>query len=113
MRCGVVFGFKNALNADSRLQYKIQNHLSVLNLRLNSNLSQAGLKEKEKDENISFHKRANGEKPLPLPPVLNPALISARQRHRLPKAGPSGNRRTVFQQRLYRNAYGVYYELNP
>lgn len=47
---------------------------------------------------------------LPLSPLMDPAYLAAKQKHRLPKAPPS-KIPTAFQQQLAKNPYGMVNQL--
>lgn len=51
--------------------------------------------------------RTGTNKALPLPPVIDPIVVSAKQRWREPKSDPDRKTFTDFQKKLYRNPFGA------
>lgn len=50
--------------------------------------------------------RKHGDKSLPLPPLMDPIVIKARNRYTQPKPREAGTSKTHFQKQLERNPYG-------
>jgi len=54
------------------------------------------------------HRVRSGDRPpLPLPPIMDPVIVSARQRYREPKHTPKPGSLTPFQKKLQQNPYGT------
>ncbi|KAF2259954.1 hypothetical protein CC78DRAFT_536691 [Lojkania enalia] len=60
-----------------------------------------------KDGHQSFRIRKDGTKSLPLPPVLDPVVLSERSRWEQPKARPDVKKFAPFQRKLWENPYGL------
>lgn len=58
------------------------------------------------DEHQSFRVLRDGKK-LPLPPVLDPVVLSERSRWERPKEKPNVSKFTPFQKKLWENPYGI------
>jgi hypothetical protein len=59
------------------------------------------------DEHKSFRVRKNGtEKPLPLPPILDPVVLAERSKWEQTKKQPNVEQFTPFQKKLWENPYG-------
>lgn len=54
----------------------------------------------------SFRNRKGAFRPLPLPPLLDPVKIAAKERYRQPKACFPTQGWTPFQEKLRQNPYG-------
>lgn len=51
--------------------------------------------------------RQHGNQSLPLPPLMDPIAIEAKERHKKPKPGPEGQSMTDFQRELAANPHGM------
>ena len=60
----------------------------------------------ENADAVASRKKGLSRRPLPLSPLMDPAYLAAKQKHRLPKAPPSKHP-TPFQQQLAKNPYGT------
>ena len=59
------------------------------------------------DGSTTYRTRPGSKRALPLPPLMDPIAISARERWTEPKKpAPAAADLTPFQQKLYQNAYG-------
>ena len=107
MRWSAALGRNVNLNSHISTYHVSRKCVSSSNVRLYStSFSPSGEQGQNSQEFGSHFQRTEGRKPLPLPPVLNPSLVAAQKRYCQPKAEPSGQDRTEFQEKLYRNPYG-------
>ncbi|KAF2084519.1 hypothetical protein K490DRAFT_49040 [Saccharata proteae CBS 121410] len=60
-----------------------------------------------KGEQRTYKRREQGHRPLPLPPIMDPIAVAARERWKQPKPYPDLKNITPFQERLYKNAWAV------
>lgn len=65
----------------------------------------------QQDGHQSFRARKEG-RPLPLPPVLDPVVLSERGRWEQKKEKPNVEQFTPFQKKLWETPYGVYLKLH-
>jgi hypothetical protein len=66
-----------------------------------------GLHTSPKHENgVNDTQKPSSRRSLPLSPLMDPAYLAAKQKHRFPKAAPS-KEPTPFQQQLAKNPYGM------
>lgn len=68
-----------------------------------SNMEQAT---KAQDDPVSNVKAAREHRPLPLPPLMDPVKLAARNKFRHSKRQPSGQNLTQLQRQLKNNPYG-------
>lgn len=61
----------------------------------------------ENADGATSRTKGASRRPLPLSPLMDPAYLASKQKHRLPKAPPSKNP-TPFQQQLAKNPYGTF-----
>ena len=79
--------------------------------RLYSEESSTGTTTFSPDGHSTLRRRQYDNKPLPLPPLLDPIALEAKERHTRPKAARDELEKTAFQRKLELNAHGVYIRL--
>ena len=61
----------------------------------------------QQDGHRTLRKRLDGKRALPLPPLLDAAVVELRSRHEQKKEKPKAAEFTPFQRKLWENPFGA------